>query len=169
MMQASPLDEFADCTPQLQGSHYGQIDLSGHANAVLGDVHHHHYHAHTRAPQGAAQGRCNIFRSGQVAAIKLRSLKRPHYGNKLSSVSNNSSARVLTAADGLSNVNWVVRRPLSNVFTGRVDDVSYITESLRAAHSTTFDGQSKCFVVTGMGGQGKSELCLKVAHDLRHE
>ncbi|KAI1770819.1 TPR-like protein [Hypoxylon cercidicola] len=63
------------------------------------------------------------------------------------------------------NVHWLVPRSVNSMFTGRRDVVDKIK---RALVPPTTDTQER-FVVTGMGGQGKSEVCLKVANELREQ
>lgn len=66
-----------------------------------------------------------------------------------------------------SNVHWTVPRPINNLFTGREDILSKIEDALRrnlARTEAPFQGR---FILTGMGGQGKSEICLKIANTMR--
>lgn len=65
------------------------------------------------------------------------------------------------------NAHWIVKKSLTSFFTGRVDLIKRLRDALQ------WDGQASQvleqvrLVITGMGGQGKSELCLKVANSLR--
>lgn len=51
-------------------------------------------------------------------------------------------------------------------FTGRKKEVKKVIDALQKGFAAEADSR-KCFVITGMGGQGKSALCLKVAEDIR--
>ncbi|RYP45994.1 hypothetical protein DL768_007744 [Monosporascus sp. mg162] len=64
-----------------------------------------------------------------------------------------------------NNVHWLVPRSVNPMFTGRRDVVERIKKAI--APSTYHD--QKRFVLTGLGGQGKSEVCLKVADELREK
>ncbi|RYP60832.1 hypothetical protein DL770_009910 [Monosporascus sp. CRB-9-2] len=64
-----------------------------------------------------------------------------------------------------NNVHWLVPRSVNPMFTGRRDVVEKIK---KAIIPSTYHGQKR-FVLTGLGGQGKSEVCLKVADELREK
>ncbi|RYP25497.1 hypothetical protein DL767_008360 [Monosporascus sp. MG133] len=64
-----------------------------------------------------------------------------------------------------NNVHWLVPRSVNPMFTGRRDVVERIK---KAIIPSTYDDQKR-FVITGLGGQGKSEVCLKVADELREK
>lgn len=66
------------------------------------------------------------------------------------------------------NVHWTVKQRPSALFTGRDEIVQTIIDAIdpRLNDSKTLD---KMFVITGMGGQGKSEVCLNVASKLRNQ
>ncbi|PKK47161.1 hypothetical protein CI102_10182, partial [Trichoderma harzianum] len=69
---------------------------------------------------------------------------------------------------GPMNVHWTVKQRPSALFTGRDEIVQTIIDAIdpRLNDSKTSD---KMFVITGMGGQGKSEVCLNVASKLRNQ
>ncbi|PNP48570.1 hypothetical protein THARTR1_10309 [Trichoderma harzianum] len=69
---------------------------------------------------------------------------------------------------GPVNVHWTVKQRPSALFTGRDEVVQTIVDAIdpRVNDSKTSD---KMFVITGMGGQGKSEVCLNVASKLRNQ
>lgn len=62
----------------------------------------------------------------------------------------------------------MVNRAVNNLFTGR-------TELLDRMHGALHSDRTRCaeeqkrFVITGLGGQGKSEVCLRVASLIREE
>ncbi|KAI0897443.1 TPR-like protein [Annulohypoxylon nitens] len=63
------------------------------------------------------------------------------------------------------NVHWLVERSINPMFTGRRDVISKIKNAFASSRTDV----QKRFVLTGMGGQGKSEVCLKVANELREQ
>ena len=65
------------------------------------------------------------------------------------------------------NVVWTLTRSVNNLFTGREDILENIENSLRRSLNDTTSDFQRRFIITGMGGQGKSEICLKVANSLR--
>ncbi|KAL9117774.1 MAG: hypothetical protein Q9187_005686 [Circinaria calcarea] len=72
-----------------------------------------------------------------------------------------------TGAMRHGNIHWMVPRPINELFTGRTDLLLRIRETL-CNHTSSADKQRR-FVITGLGGQGKSEICLKVASVTREE
>lgn len=68
----------------------------------------------------------------------------------------------------LGNVHFVVPRAPNSLFTGRDYVLHHIRECLTLRKNDQVDLPRR-FVITGMGGQGKSEICLKLAHDMREE
>ena len=71
-------------------------------------------------------------------------------------------------AIGHGNVHWILPRALNTLFTGRDELLLRIQKALRYNH-TSSPNKQKRFVITGLGGQGKSEICLKIANELRQE
>jgi hypothetical protein len=59
------------------------------------------------------------------------------------------------------NVHWMVPRAINSLFTGRSDLLSRIQRALQSELISTAQCQRR-FVITGLGGQGKSEICLQV-------
>jgi len=66
--------------------------------------------------------------------------------------------------DGTRNVYWKVPRRTNTLFAGRTDVLGRIKNAIQ-------DGpqQDGVFVITGLGGLGKSEVCLKIANEMRSE
>ena len=62
----------------------------------------------------------------------------------------------------------MVPRAINNLFTGRTKLIRQVQESLRNNQAIDSSKQRR-FVITGLGGQGKSEICLKVASLMREE
>lgn len=65
-------------------------------------------------------------------------------------------------------MHWIVPRPVNDLFTGRSELILRIQKAIRYDQTSSLDNQKR-FVITGMGGQGKSEICLKVASQMREE
>jgi hypothetical protein len=66
------------------------------------------------------------------------------------------------------NMHWMVPQSSNSLFTGRTEVITRIRMAFQEGGTTTAAQQSR-FVITGMGGQGKSELCVKVANLMREE
>jgi FlaA1/EpsC-like NDP-sugar epimerase len=67
-----------------------------------------------------------------------------------------------TGANIHGNVHWMVPRASNSLFTGRSDLLSRIQTALQSELISAGQYQRR-FVITGLGGQGKSEICLQVA------
>jgi primosomal protein N' len=77
------------------------------------------------------------------------------------------SQQQIDAVDAVGNVHWTVTRSINNLFVGRDDLLNTIEESIRhTLQDVNATGQQR-FVITGMGGQGKSEICLQLANRVR--
>ncbi|KFY88696.1 hypothetical protein V500_06177 [Pseudogymnoascus sp. VKM F-4518 (FW-2643)] len=80
-------------------------------------------------------------------------------------------------SDTHGNKHWIVPRPVNNLFTGRTELLDRMKKALSVIDTSLTDKQKadinispdkqKIFVITGLGGQGKSEICLKVASLMR--
>jgi signal recognition particle GTPase len=66
-------------------------------------------------------------------------------------------------------VHWLVPRMVNSLFTGRSEVVERMQSALRNRRSDTTKQQRVVIVITGIGGMGKSEVCLKVADLMREE
>jgi putative protein kinase ArgK-like GTPase of G3E family len=62
----------------------------------------------------------------------------------------------------------MVPRAVNNLFTGRTELLARVQKALHNS-STSATKAQKRFVITGLGGQGKSEVCLQVACKMREE
>ncbi|KAL1633172.1 hypothetical protein SLS56_003035 [Neofusicoccum ribis] len=58
---------------------------------------------------------------------------------------------------------WNIPRSSSGLFTGRKDVLQKVKQALRTNKST----QQKRYVITGMGGIGKSEICLRLIEEMQ--
>jgi tetratricopeptide (TPR) repeat protein len=65
------------------------------------------------------------------------------------------------------NVHWSVTRSVNHLFTGQEGILNKIEEILQRGFEETDVCFQRRFVITGMGGQGKSEICLKIANTMR--
>lgn len=65
------------------------------------------------------------------------------------------------------NQHWIINRPTNPYFTGRTEVITEITNSIRRALEDDSRLEQHRVVITGMGGQGKSEVCLHVANQVR--
>ncbi|KAM0310604.1 hypothetical protein ACHAO8_007970 [Botrytis cinerea] len=66
------------------------------------------------------------------------------------------------------NVHWMVPRTINSLFTGRDELLRRIQKAIHC-DSTSGPDKQKRFVITGLGGQGKSEICLQIANQMREE
>jgi hypothetical protein len=64
------------------------------------------------------------------------------------------------------NVHFLVPRNANPLFTGRSEILNRIIDSITSDEDNN-PTEQKRFVLTGLGGQGKSEICLKVADQVR--
>ncbi|KAM0157263.1 hypothetical protein ACHAPG_004757, partial [Botrytis cinerea] len=71
-------------------------------------------------------------------------------------------------AASYGNVHWMVPRTINPLFTGRNELLHRIQEAIHY-DSTSDLNKQKRFVITGLGGQGKSEICLQIANQMRKE
>ena len=73
-------------------------------------------------------------------------------------------------ADNVSptvNKHWLVPRMASPQFTGYVKVFQHLEERLGAEPGGQADHRQKVFVISGMGGVGKSEIVLQFAEKYR--
>ena len=66
--------------------------------------------------------------------------------------------------DTSANVFWLVPRIVNNLFTGRTETLTKIMNAISSGHCRL---RQQRFIITGMGGQGKSEVCLQIANKVR--
>jgi len=65
-------------------------------------------------------------------------------------------------------MHWNIPRTVNSLFTGRTELLETIEKALLSQSSGNKNTQ-RIFVITGMGGQGKSEICLQVANFVREK
>jgi hypothetical protein len=61
-------------------------------------------------------------------------------------------------------MHWCIPRSVNALFIGRIDVLERIERAITRKEN---DQKQRRFVVTGIGGQGKSELCLRIADQMR--
>ena len=59
-------------------------------------------------------------------------------------------------------------RSVNDLFVGREIVLTEIEETLRHPSQVVNRTVQQRFVITGMGGQGKSEICLQLTHRVRN-
>lgn len=64
----------------------------------------------------------------------------------------------------IGNTHWKVPRRVNTLFTGRTELLSRIKSAMQGESE-----HDNVFVITGLGGLGKSEICLRIAHETREE
>lgn len=64
----------------------------------------------------------------------------------------------------VGNKHWLVNRSTNPYFTGRR---GIIDTAIKRLTSEDASNEQRRFVLTGMGGQGKSEISLNVANEVR--
>ena len=67
------------------------------------------------------------------------------------------------------NVYWIGLNPVSLFFTGRRAILQTLRETLCSDDESPEQSEHTRFVIYGMGGAGKSEICLKFAHENREQ
>ncbi|ERF74884.1 hypothetical protein EPUS_09291 [Endocarpon pusillum Z07020] len=70
-------------------------------------------------------------------------------------------------SESVNNMHWTVTRSLNNLFIGRESVLNTIEESIRHTLRDIKPTGQQRFVITDMGGQGKSEICLQLADRVR--
>lgn len=76
----------------------------------------------------------------------------------------NGESPPLDRDNGAQNVHWKVPRRPNTLFTGRTELLARIKDAMQG--DSQRDG---VFAITGLGGLGKSEVCLKIANEMRQE
>jgi ATP-dependent Clp protease ATP-binding subunit ClpA len=71
-------------------------------------------------------------------------------------------------SQAVGNKHWLVPRRVNKLFTGRSEIIDRIKGAIQD-DSVQHAEKQKVFVITGLGGMGKTEICLQVANTLREE
>lgn len=61
---------------------------------------------------------------------------------------------------------WTVPRPSNSKFIGRIDVLERLAVALDPGKNTS-QSEQRCFVISGLGGIGKSEICIRFAESFR--
>jgi hypothetical protein len=64
-------------------------------------------------------------------------------------------------------VHWTVTRSVNTLFTGRGDILRELETIVRDTMKNPLRQDLCWIVISGMAGQGKSEICLQLAHRVR--
>jgi hypothetical protein len=72
----------------------------------------------------------------------------------------------LTRALTDENEQWIIPRGSSTLFTGRASTIETLEQQL-CFPAKIYEDKQRRFVIVGLGGMGKSEICLKVAENVR--
>ncbi|KAG8631112.1 hypothetical protein KVT40_000252 [Elsinoe batatas] len=78
-----------------------------------------------------------------------------------------TSLKIDTARTESINEYWSIPRSVNRLFTGRTTILDKLEEVLKQHVEVSQPREPCSIVITGIGGQGRSELCLKIAHNLR--
>jgi hypothetical protein len=73
----------------------------------------------------------------------------------------------LTGVERAGNVHWKVTQTVNSLFTGRSDLINRVQDAFRYDNVGSGTREQKRLVITGLGGQGKSEICIKIASLMR--
>lgn len=65
------------------------------------------------------------------------------------------------------NTHWMIPRQTNKYFTGREDILQSIEADLMVGLKDKQHEQQCRIVISGLGGQGKSEICLQIANRVR--
>jgi hypothetical protein len=74
---------------------------------------------------------------------------------------------LIDPTSGEVNVHWAINRSVNTLFTGRKEILDDLEETVRAAVCDRPHITQCRIVISGMGGQGKSEICLQLAQRIR--
>ncbi|MDI1493453.1 MAG: hypothetical protein OHK93_005243 [Ramalina farinacea] len=66
-----------------------------------------------------------------------------------------------------THTHWTVTRSINTLFTGRSELLAKLEDIARGAVNDSSRHDQCRVVITGIGGQGKSEICLQLAHRVR--
>ena len=81
---------------------------------------------------------------------------------------NSSLACKRSSESTTRNAHWTVARSRNMLFTGRDDTIRKLENGVRNAAGDHSRQDQYRIVISGMGGQGKSEICLQLAYRMRH-
>lgn len=117
-----------------------------------------------RTPLHARHGLMNKFRDQNDDNFKVVGQRIQEFANEAPKLLEFRKAWKTSPRDR----HWMVPRQTCCNFVGRARQLKTVKEALQDSTPSSTDIQKR-FVVTGAEGQGKSELCLKIAEELRGE
>ena len=111
-----------------------------------------------------------IYGEGDHAFIRLKEEinKRSGKNTAVTMVKPGVRLTSLGISASLAHEHWIVTRHANPLFTGRKDLLHELEGIVRDAVKDPSNRTQCRLVLSGMGGQGKSEMCLQLAHSLRH-
>jgi hypothetical protein len=112
-----------------------------------------------------------IYGEGDHAFTRLEEEIKKRSGQKSTTATVVRPGTRLTSPDALAShahVHWMVTRHANPLFTGRKDLLQELDGIARHAVKNSSNQTQCCIVLSGMGGLGKSEICLQLAYGLRH-
>jgi hypothetical protein len=112
-----------------------------------------------------------IYGEGDHAFIRLKEEIEKRFGKiniAVTVVRSGIGLISLGALAPLTHKHWIVTRHANPLFTGRKELLQELDGIVRDATTNPSNQTQCCIVLSGMGGQGKSEICLQLAHSLRH-
>jgi hypothetical protein len=106
-----------------------------------------------------------VYATGKLltmTSLLARSLK----GTQLSMIRPEAKLTLLGSSAPPDPVHWMVARPTNSFFTGQEDVLEEMEGIVLDAVETPTQTQCR-IVISGMDGQGKSEICVQLAYRLR--
>ncbi|PNS19284.1 hypothetical protein CAC42_2461 [Sphaceloma murrayae] len=109
--------------------------------------------------------------AASVAAAGTKAILQKWVVNAPSTIPNSAAEPSAQASRelGVASEHWLIPRQVNRLFTGRDSALKRIEDTLRSHMATPQPQEACCIVITGMGGQGKSEICLRIAHRMRSD
>lgn len=112
-----------------------------------------------------------IYGEGDHAFVRLKEEIRKRSGKKNTAMTVTRSGTRLTSpatSAPFAHVHWMVTNYANPLFTGRKAILQELDGIVRDVTTNPLIQTQRRIVLSGMGGQGKSEICLQLAHSLRH-
>jgi hypothetical protein len=110
-----------------------------------------------------------IYGEGKNASTRLREEIKKGVGRAPPAFLGTSTNTHSDNIPSVTHTHWTVTRAPNPIFTGRQDALERLGQIIGHAVSN-LPTQDQCrIVLTGLGGQGKSEICLQLAHRFRQK